>query len=72
MEHSEQYPESYPRHHMTHIKKMLNDLAPHLRSAAKKLDNPPAQALCETTADVLQRLFNAYDHFEQKSEEAWK
>lgn len=37
-----------------------------------KVTDPKAQALFETTAEVAEGLVRAYDHFEQKSEPAWR
>jgi hypothetical protein len=37
-----------------------------------KVSDPKAQALFETTAEVLKGLVKAYDDFEQKQEVAWK
>jgi hypothetical protein len=36
------------------------------------MSDPKAQALFETTAEVLKGLLKAFDDFEQKSEPAWK
>jgi hypothetical protein len=44
----------------------------HMREDAAKVSDPKAQALFETSAEVLQGLITAYDHFEQKSEGAWR
>lgn len=68
----QQYPESDPRHHTIKIRGMLNDVASHVRADADKVNDPRAQALFETTAEVLRGLVNAYEHFEQKSESAWR
>jgi FtsP/CotA-like multicopper oxidase with cupredoxin domain len=37
-----------------------------------KISDPKAQALFETSAEVLLGLANAFEDFEQKREEAWK
>jgi hypothetical protein len=67
-----QYPENDPRHHTLKLKQMLNDAATHAREDVSKVSDPKAQALFETTAEVLKGLVKAYDDFEQKREEAWK
>jgi hypothetical protein len=51
---------------------MLHDIIMHTREDAGKIDEPKAQALFETTAEVLQGLVTAYDHYERKTEPAWK
>ena len=68
-----EYPESDPRHHTAKLKAMLVDTLQHAREdVAKVRGNPRAQALFETTAEVLNGLKTAYDHFEEGEEEAWK
>jgi len=37
-----------------------------------KVSEPKAQALFETTAEVLRGLATAYDHYEAKAEPAWR
>ena len=64
--------ESDPRHHAQKIRQMLNDTAEHARSDVSKVSDPKAQALFETTAEVLKDLVKAFDDFEEKREEAWK
>jgi hypothetical protein len=66
------YAESDPRRHTLKIKAMLRDSMLHMREDVTKVDDPKAQALFETSAEVLGGLITAYDHFEQRSEAAWK
>lgn len=44
----------------------------HLRGDINKIDEPKAQALFETAAEVINGLDTAFKHYEEKSEEAWK
>ena len=67
-----QYSESDPRHHTARIKQMLTDLINHAREDVSKVNNPKAQALFETTAEVVSGLRKAYEDFEQKNEEVWR
>lgn len=67
-----QIPETNPLHHTAKIKSMLNDLVEHLRSDVTKVDDPKAEALFETTAEVLNGLMTAYSDYERKNEEAWQ
>jgi hypothetical protein len=67
-----QYAESDPRHHALKIKGMLDETMKHMREDIAKVADPKAQALFETSAEVLGGLITAYDHFEQKSEGAWR
>ena len=64
--------ETNPLHHTAKIKDKLNDLVEHLRSDVTKVKDPKAEALFETTAEVLQGLINAYTDYERKNEEAWQ
>ncbi len=66
------YSESDPRYHTANIKKMLGDVSEHLRGDVGKVNDPRAQALFETSAEVLDGLMKAYDDYEQKAEKAWK
>lgn len=67
-----QFPENDPRHHTAKIKEMLNGIIEHARSDVDKVNDPKAQALFETTAEVLTGLKTAFDHFETRSEKAWQ
>jgi len=66
------YSESDPRYHVNNIKGMLNDIVTHTRDDVKKVQEPKAQALFETTAEVLQGLIKAYNDYENGTEPAWK
>lgn len=65
-------PESDPRHHTQKVKRMLDDLTTHLRDDVEAVSEPRAQALFETTAEVLIGLRTAYDHYDQGEETAWR
>jgi hypothetical protein len=67
-----QYDETDPRHHTQKLKQLLNDTANHAREDVAKISDPKAQALFETTAEVLLGLVKTFEDFEQKSERAWK
>jgi len=62
------FPVSDPRHHTQRVKKMLGDLIEHLREDTDKFDEPKAQALFETSAEVLQGLRTAFAHYEEGRE----
>jgi hypothetical protein len=66
------FSESDPRHHTSHIKRMLDDTAQHAREDVEKVEDPRAKALFETTAEVLGGLRKAYEDFESKNEGAWR
>lgn len=62
------YADNDPRHHTDKIKGMLRDAMEHVRDDVSKVSDPKAQALFETSAEVLGGLITAYEHFEQRSE----
>ncbi len=64
--------ETDPRHHTATIKGMLTDHNNHLREDIGEIAEPEAQALFETTADVLNGLVTADEHFERGTEGAWR
>jgi uncharacterized membrane-anchored protein YhcB (DUF1043 family) len=60
------------RKYLTDTAKSLDDLARTLRQYIKEVDDPKAEALFETSAEVLKGLKHAYDDFLQSNEKAWK
>jgi hypothetical protein len=54
------------------VRREFRELIDHLRSDLSKIDEPKAQALFETTAEVISGLDTAFKHYEEKSEKAWK
>lgn len=60
------------RQHSQNIRIELEQLKDHLRRDISKVDEPQAKALFETSAEVIDGLINAFTHYEEKSEEAWK
>ena len=69
---AEDYPESDPRHHTQKVQGMLQDVADHLREDIKKIDEPQAEAMFETAAEVLLGLKKAFADYEEKDEAAWE
>ncbi len=59
-------------HHVEKINKMLTEVARHARHDVRKVSEPKAQALFETTAEVLRGLAKAYKDYRAKSEPAWR
>jgi hypothetical protein len=64
--------ENTPQHHTAKIKDMLTGIIEHVRSDVEKVSEPKAQALFETTAEVLIGLRKAYDDYDQGTETAWR
>jgi len=61
-----------PRAHTANVRKEFRELIEHLHDDVNKIDEPKAQALFETAAEVISGLERAFKHYEEKSEEAWK
>ena len=64
--------ENNPIHHTQKIKVHMRQLIDHLREDVGKVTEPKAQALFETSAEVLTGLVKAFDDYEKKGEEAWR
>ena len=64
--------ENNPIHHTQKIKVRMRQLIDHLREDVGKVTEPKAQALFETSAEVLTGLVKAFDDYENKSEAAWR
>jgi hypothetical protein len=65
-------PKNNPVHHTQKIKARMGQLIEHLREDVGKVAEPKAQALFETSAEVLTGLVKAFDDYERKSETAWR
>jgi len=57
-----------PLQHTANIKSMLHKVISHVREDVTKVDDPKAKALFEVTAEVLQGLVTAYEHYENRKE----
>jgi len=64
--------DSDPQHDMIKIRGLLDDVIRHAREDIARVSDPKAQALFETTAEVLGGLVRAYEHAAEKSEAAWR
>ena len=64
--------ENKPNHHTQKIKAQMCQLIDHLRLDIGKITEAKAQALFETSAEVLTGLVKAFDDYEKKSEVAWR
>ena len=65
-------PRSDPRRHTMKTRTKLTGLADHLREDVRKVDDPRAKALFETTAEVLLGLEKAFADYEEGTEDAWR
>ena len=61
-----------PRTCAQRIKTMLQGDMQRIREDIKKIDDPAAKALFETSAETLGGLVKAYDDFLKKAEPAWQ
>jgi hypothetical protein len=61
-----------PRAHIANVRREFRQLIDHLRGDVDKITEPKAQALFETTAEVISGLETAFKHYEEKSEQAWR
>jgi hypothetical protein len=66
------FPENDARHHTSNIKAMLEELITHLREDVDKIDEPRAQAMFETTAEILTGAKTAFEHYEAGTEAAFR
>lgn len=55
--------EKDPIYHVSRIRNEFSNLIDHLRDDNLKVDDPQAKALFETSAEVLEGLRNAFDHY---------
>lgn len=58
--------------HTQEAKDRIDDLVEHLRASISEVDDGRAEALFETSAEVLIGLRTAIEHYERRSEEAWR
>ena len=61
-----------PNAHAATIEQMLTELIDHLRSDIEKVDEPKAQVLFETGAEVLIGLRTAFQHYQTGAERAMR
>jgi len=62
---------SDPLDHTRPIAQALQELSDHLRQDIEKVDEPRAQALFETAAEVLLGVRTAFVHYGEGKEKAW-
>ena len=61
-----------PVRHTQKIKAWMGQLIEHLREDVGKITEPKAQALFETSAEVLTGLVKAFNDYGKRSEAAWR
>ena len=60
------------RHYATELHDLLRDVRDRARDDIAAVSDGKAQALFETTAEVLQGLMKAYEDFEEGTEQVWR
>ena len=63
---------SDPMAHARHLTMRLQDIRDRFREDLDKIEDPRAQILFETTAEVLGGLIKALTDFQSKNESAWR
>ena len=63
------YREDTARYHVVKVRGMLNSVMRHCREDIDKVTEPKAQAMFETTAELLDGLINAYRRYETELDE---
>ena len=63
------YREDTARYHVVKVRGMLNAVMRHCREDIDKVAEPKAQAMFETTAELLDGLINAYRRYEAELDE---
>lgn len=61
-----------PKAHAENISRMLTEIVDHVRTDIDVVDDPKAQVLFETTAEVLLGLRTAYEHYVTGAEKAMR
>jgi hypothetical protein len=61
-----------PREHAANVRKMIEDVATHLKQDLGRIDDPAGKALFETSREVLSGLARAFEHYEAAAEPAWR
>jgi hypothetical protein len=59
-------------HHTRKLKGQMSELIEHLRADVNKITDPRAKAMFEASAEVITGLVTTFEHYERKSEAAWK
>jgi hypothetical protein len=61
-----------PKVHTATVRKAMKELIDHLRRNVERVDEPRAQALFETSAEVLKGLVQTYDDYDAAEEPAFR
>jgi len=64
----EGYPEDSPLRETAGARDLMKELIAQLREGVKKVQEPGAQAMLETSMEVVRSLIKAFDEYEKKSD----
>jgi hypothetical protein len=56
-----------PRYHVTNLRKILSAVIDYARKDVKEISDPKAQALFETTTEMLIGIRRAFEAFDQRT-----
>jgi hypothetical protein len=59
-------------YHVRNLSQKFKQLREHLKEDIQQIEEPRAQALFETTAEVLEGVTKAFDDYLGKNETAWR
>ncbi len=66
------YTDKHPRFHTQRLKDRMEELIAHLKQSVDAVNEPRAEALFETSAEVIGGLLTAFEHYEAANEAAWQ
>jgi len=61
-----------PGHYTQKMKAVLGGLSVQLRRDVERVDEPQLKAMFETSAEVIDGLIKAFDHYDKKTEATWR
>ncbi len=64
--------EKNPDYQANQIRIKIQELIKRSREAVNEINKPKAQALFETTVEILSGLATAYGHYQERTGPAWK
>jgi hypothetical protein len=64
----EEHPEGSPLRETAGAKELMKELITQLREGIRRVQDPRAQAMLETSAEVIRGLVKAFDEYEKNSE----
>ena len=72
MQEEKQFDKDDSRHYTSDMRQLLSAVIDHARKTLPDVLDPKAQALFETSAEVLIGLRKAFEDYEQRNEPVWQ